>query len=129
MQFCWERASNIGLRKKNIIKKIKFLIFNLKLLLFLKENVAINFFKKLKDEIGNKEKYEEFFEYFESTWLAIEENKKSKIEFKFWSYSEYLDKTKKKEKKLIDTDLLKNKVFDSNNYCNCVENINHLINS
>ena len=80
MQFCWERASNIGLRKKNIIKKIKFLIFNLKLLLFLKENVAINFFKKLKDEIGNKEKYEEFFEYFESTWLSIEENKKSKFE-------------------------------------------------
>ena len=40
-----------------------------------------------------------------------------------------MDKTKKKEKKLIDTDLLKNKVFDSNNYCNCVENINHLINS
>jgi hypothetical protein len=55
------------LRKKNIIKKTKFLIFNLKLLLFLKENAAINFFKKLKDEIGNKEKYEEFFEYFEST--------------------------------------------------------------
>ena len=37
-----------------------------------------------------------------------------------------MDKTKKKEKKLIDTDLLKNKVFDSNN---CVESINHLINS
>ena len=114
------------MRKKNIIKKTKFLIFNLKLLLFLKENAAINFFKKLKDEIGNKEKYEEFFEYFESTWLSIEENKKSKFEFKFRSYSEYLDKTKKKEKKLIDTDLLKNKEFDSNN---CVESINHLINS
>ena len=37
-----------------------------------------------------------------------------------------MDKTKKKEKKLIDTDLLKNKEFDSNN---CVESINHLINS
>ena len=38
-----------------------------------------------------------------------------------------MDKTKKKE--IIDTDLLKNKEFDSNNYCNCVESINHLINS
>ena len=38
-----------------------------------------------------------------------------------------MNKTKKKEKYLIDIDRLKNKIFYSNS--NCVESINHLINS
>ena len=42
----WKRASYIGLRKKNLIKKTKFLIFNLKLLPFLNENDAMTFYKK-----------------------------------------------------------------------------------
>ena len=50
---------------------------------FIRENDAIIFYKKLKEEIGNEEKFEEFFEYFESTWLAIEKNKNSKYEFEF----------------------------------------------
>ena len=37
-----------------------------------------------------------------------------------------MNKTKKKEKYLIDLDRLKNKIFYS---INCVESINHLINS
>ena len=85
----------------------------MKLLPFLKENDAISFYKTLKDEFVNEEKFEEFFEYFESTWLAIEENKKSKFKFKFWCYSKYLNKNNEKGKNLIDTDKLKNKVFYS----------------
>ena len=38
VQFWWKRASNIGLRKKNLIKKTKSLIFNLKLLLYSNSN-------------------------------------------------------------------------------------------
>jgi len=44
-----------------------------------------------------KEKYEDFYEYFESTWFAIEDNKKSKFEFKFGSYSANLNKKIKKK--------------------------------
>ena len=119
-----EKSINNWSKKKKFNKKTMFLIYNLKLLPFLKENDAINFYQKLK--IDSDEKFEEFFEHFESNWLAIEENKKSKFEFKFWSYSKYLNKTNKKGKNLKDHDRLKDKVFYSNN---CVESINHLINS
>ena len=44
-----------------------------------------------------KEEYEDFYEYFDPTWLAIEDNKKSKFEFKFWSYSANLNKKTKKK--------------------------------
>ena len=63
---------------------------------FLKEKEAIIFYKKLKEIVG-KEEYEDFYEYFESTWLAIDDNKKRKFEFKFWSYSAYLNKKIKKK--------------------------------
>ena len=86
-----EKSINNWSKKKKFNKKTMFLIYNLKLLPFLKENDAINFYQKLKEEIDSDEKFEEFFEYFESNWLAIEENKKSKFEFKFWSYSKYLN--------------------------------------
>ena len=82
VQIWWKKASILGLRKKQFKKSTIFLIFNLKLLPFLKEKDAIIFYKKLKEVVG-KEKYEDFYEYFESTWLAIEDNKKSKFEFKF----------------------------------------------
>ena len=97
VQIWWKKASILGLRKKQFKKSTIFLIFNLQLLPFLKEKDTIIFYKKLKEVVG-KEKYEDFYEYFESTWLAIEDNKKSKFEFKFWSYSAYLNKKKQKKK-------------------------------
>ena len=57
-----EKSIILGLRKKKFQKSTIFLIFNLKLLPFLNENDAIIFYKKLKEEICNEEKYEEFFD-------------------------------------------------------------------
>ena len=62
---------------------------------------------------------EEFYEYFESTWLSIEDNKKSfnLILVIFFIF-------KKNKKKFIDENMIKNKDFYSNN---CLESINHFI--
>ena len=61
-------------------------MFILKLLPFLKENKAKQFYKLIKEDF-TKEKYEAFFEYFERTWLSIdEENTNVKIDYKIWSY-------------------------------------------
>ena len=96
VQSWWKKVSIIGLRKKQFKKTTIFLIFNLKLFPFLKEKDAIIFYKKLKELVG-KEEYEDFYEYFKSTWFAIEDNKKSKFEIKYWSYFAYLNKKNKKK--------------------------------
>jgi len=50
---CWCRKVNkLGLRKQKYSIKTKTLIFNLKIFPFLEKSKAIEFYKKLKEEIG-----------------------------------------------------------------------------
>ena len=86
VQCLWRKASNLGLRKKKNVHRTRILMFNLKLLPFLEENKAKQFYKLIKDDF-TEEKYEAYFEYFERTWLSIDEEKtKVKIGYKIWSY-------------------------------------------
>ena len=50
----------------------------MKLLRFLKYDIAIEFYKKIKDEFETEE-YELFFDYFENTWMKI--NEESNVKF------------------------------------------------
>lgn len=57
----------------------------MKLLLFLKYDIAIEFCKKIKDEFET-EKYELFFDYFKNTWMKINEENNVKFDFDLWTY-------------------------------------------
>ena len=52
---------------------------NLKLLAFMDNNKAKQFYIKIKDSYNDE--YESFFNYFENTWLSSDEEKKSRYEF------------------------------------------------
>lgn len=88
-----EKSIYIRLKKKTVKKTTLFFNIYFKILPFLKEKDDIIFYIKIKEVVGKGE-YEEFYEYFESTWLSIEDKKNCKFEFKFWSYSAYLNKKK-----------------------------------
>ena len=52
IQCWWRKANKLGLGKQKYAIKTKTLIFNLKLLPFLEKRKAIDFHKKIKEEIG-----------------------------------------------------------------------------
>ena len=89
------------------------------------KNEAINYYKLIKDAYSDKDnKYDNFFEYFESTWLSLEDNCKSKSDFELWSYHNKFN-FKGNKNKLISEDKLNDYVFFTNN---CVESFNNLLN-
>ena len=47
-------------------------MINMKILPFLEKDKAIDFYKLINEEFS-EEKYEPFFDYFERTWLNIED--------------------------------------------------------
>ena len=125
VQCLWRKASSLCLRKKANIPKTRVLMINMQILPFLEKKKAIEFYKLIKDEFS-EEKYEPFFDYFERTWLNIEdENAKTKIDFEIWSYTGKFD-FKKSRKTLVSNSVLENYIFISNNAC---ESVNNLINN
>ena len=114
------------MRKKKYAIKTKTLIFNLKILPFLEKSKAIEFYKKIKEEIGFvDENFIKFYVYFEKNWLNEDINYNTKYDFDEWChYGKYDFKGIKKI--LIEKNGLKNYICFSNN---CVESVNHLINS
>ena len=85
IQVWWRKLNKLGFRKKNIIKKTKALVINLKLLPFMNHDKALEFYKKIKNEY-NKD-FETFFEYFDDTWFNIEEDKDTRYDFSYWLYN------------------------------------------
>jgi hypothetical protein len=65
-----EEGQYIRPKKKIIINKTRFLIFNLKLLPFLNYGKALEFYLKLKEEFKCYE-IESFFGYLENTWINL----------------------------------------------------------
>ena len=91
VQCLWRKASSIGLRKKSNLHKTRVLMINMKILPFLEKDKAIDFYKLIKEEFS-EDKYEPFFDYFERTWLNIEDkNAKTKIDFQTWNYTGKFD--------------------------------------
>ena len=63
-----------------------------------------------------REKFKLFFDYFEKTWLNLEDNDDVKFNFDVWSYYNKFDfKTSKKIKTLISEKLLEEYIFITNN--------------
>ena len=85
IQAWWRKLNKLGFRKKNIIKKTKVLVINLKLLPFMNHDKALEFYKEIKNEY-NKD-FETFFEYFDDTWFNIEEDKDTRYDFSYWLYN------------------------------------------
>ena len=82
----WRKASKRNLRKKEYVINIRALIFNLEIIPFLTLNNAKTFYTKIKNYY-NEECYQEFYQYFESTWLPIEDNINSKFDTNLRLYS------------------------------------------
>ena len=91
---------------------------------FLKYDIAIEFYKKVKDEFETEE-YELFFDYFENIWMKINEENNVKFDFDLWTYYGKFD-FKANRKKIIKEYALDEHAFCSNNEC---ESINNLINN
>ena len=89
------------------------------------KNEAINYYYLIKDAYSDSDnKFDNFFEYFESTWLSLEDNYKSKFDIELWSYYNKFN-FKGNKNKLINEDRLNDYVFFTNN---CVESFNNLLN-
>ena len=81
----WRKASKRNLRKKEYVINIRALIFNLEIIPFLTLNYAKTFYTKIKNYY-NEECYQEFYQYFEFTWLPIEDKANSKFGTDLWFY-------------------------------------------
>ena len=125
IQAWWRKAALFKLRTKNIITKTRTLIFNLKLLPFMNKDTAIDFYNEIKNTFDD-EIFNEFYEYFELTWLNPDINIKTKFEFSLWSYHGKFDFKNQRKKYLISDEALDNYIFVSNNAC---ESLNNLINN
>ena len=123
VQCLWRKASNLGLRKKLNIHRTRILMLNMKLLPFLEKNKAREFYKLIKEEFS-EEKYEAFYDYFENTWLNIDDNNKTKFDYELWSYCGKFD-FENSRKEIISNSVLEKYVFLSNNACESINNLIH----
>lgn len=86
---------------------------------------ARKYYQRIKTEFpGEDSNLAEFYDYFESTLLPLENDIKTKFEFDLWSYHGKFE-FKGNKKKLADENKLKYYVYFTNNAC---ESFNHLIN-
>ena len=120
----WRKASKLNLRKKEFVKDTRALIFNLELLPFMEINNARIFYNKIK-EFYNEDYFQEFYDYFENTWLSENEKINTKFDTDLWFYYGKF-KFNGSRKYLINDDKFHEYVAFSNNAC---ESVNHLINS
>lgn len=125
VQSWWRKATKLGLRKKKFINTTKIIIFNLKMLPFMERNDAIEFYKKIKEIPNNYEDFSDFFEYFETTYLSLDDKIKEKYDFDLWNYTKKINLKGNKDI-LFNEKIFKGKLYLSNN---CCESLNHLINN
>ena len=90
----------------------------------MEKNKARDFYKLIKEEFA-EEKYEAFFDYFEITWLNIDENNnKTKLDYDIWSYFGKFD-FENSRKSIISNSVLEKYIFLSNNACESINNLIH----
>ena len=87
-------------------------------------NNAKIFYNKIK-EYYNEDFFQDWYDYFEKTWLSDDENINTRFDPKLWFYYGKFN-FKGSRKHLINDDNFKEYIAFSNNTC---ESINHLINS
>ena len=125
LQSWWRKASSFGLRKKRYIKETKLMLFNLELIPFMNFEAAKKFYSSLKENIPKSENYDKFLDYFENTWLSLNDNENDSIyEFNLWNYSSKI-KFKGNKTSLFKQGEMEKYIFFSNN---AVESFNHLLN-
>jgi len=85
-QCLWRKASSLGLRKKDLVKRTKLVILNLKALCFRKTEKVEYYFQKIQTVFTLGESaYKPLFRYFEKNWI------KGKIcSPNVWNYSKYI---------------------------------------
>ena len=66
-QAIWKKVKKYNLTEDNNIQKTRELIYNIKVLCFIKPDNIYPIFKLIKNRF-NDDKYSEFFSYFEKTW-------------------------------------------------------------
>ena len=47
---------------------------------------AGEFYKIIKDKFSTESRFENFFDYFEDTWIALTDSDKIKFDFDIWNY-------------------------------------------
>jgi len=121
-----EKPGKLGLRKKSIVQTTINLIFNLKLIPFMNLEKALEFYLLVKANF-NQDEFNKFYDYFELTWLNLEEKDYDKFNFNIWSYFNKFDsKNSRNKKTLLSDSLLEEYIFITNN---CYESLNNLINN
>ena len=88
------------------------------------KDTAIDFYNEIKNTFDD-EIFNEFYEYFELTWLNPDINIKTKFEFSLWSYHGKFDFKNQRKKYLISDEALDNSIFVSNNTCESLNNLNN----
>ena len=86
---------------------------------------ATKFYITLKDYFSDEE-FDNFYHYFEFTWLNLDDNENVKFDFNIWSYKGKFEFKNSRNKNLISKGSLDEHVFLSNN---CCESVNNLINN
>lgn len=94
----------------------------MKLLSFMSIKQAREFYLKIK-EYFDDEIFENFYVYFELTWLNTYEKETVKFDFNLWSYYEKFYFKRERNKFLISKQLLDKYIFVSKNYCESLKNL------
>ena len=102
-----KKLNNLGLRNKNYIKTSKTLIFNLKLLAFIKISSIDEFYNDIKNsDLFKNDKYKAFFNYLDKYWMK-------KNLYKKWNYYDFCSLNDNNK----DNDEYDRVIFLTNNAC------------
>ena len=109
VQCLWRKINSLGLRKKEFIKKSKCLIFNIKLLAFIKVEDIEDSYNSIKNsDIFDDDKYTLFFNYFEKNWIKKDTYK--------WNYFDIISLNQKSNNEIYNNDF-DIKILLTNNAC------------
>ena len=69
-QALWKKAGILGLREKSWLVETKKMIMNLQLMSFMDIEYKVDHYERVRTEfVGIDQKFEEFLNYFELTWM------------------------------------------------------------
>ena len=74
VQSLFKKIKKLGLNKKNFNKELFELLYNIKMLSFIKPDIISNVSKKLKKKYNDKT-FLDFYSYYERKWLKLKNKK------------------------------------------------------
>ena len=108
VQCLWRKLNSLGLRKKEFIKLSKSLVFNIKILAFIKLEKVEESYNDIKNSnLYKNEKFTPFFKYLDNNW--IKKNMLTK-----WNYFDLISENKNNR---FNDDNLDREIFLTNNAC------------